>query len=86
MEHKIYSVYDSVVEAYLQPFCAQTKGHAVRMFSDTVNDPNSVFAKHPDDYVLFELGSWSDSDAKYTMHPAPVSLGVALEFKVGSNE
>lgn len=81
MEHKIYSIFDSAVSAYLQPFCAQTKGHAVRMFSDTVNDESSMFFKHPEDYTLFELGSWTDDDAKYTLHAAPISVGVAIEFK-----
>lgn len=81
MEHKIYSIFDSAVSAYLQPFCAQTKGHAIRLFTDSVNDESSMFNKHPDDYTLFELGSWTDDDAKYTLHAAPISVGVAIEFK-----
>jgi len=81
MEHKIYSIYDTAVGAYLQPFCAQAKGHAVRLFSDSVNDESSMFFKHPDDYTLFELGSWDDDNAKYTLHDTPISIGLAIEFK-----
>lgn len=58
---KIYSVFDAKTEAYMQPFFSPAKGHAIRMFSDTANDPNSMLAKHPGDFTLFELGSWDDS-------------------------
>jgi len=81
MIYKVFTVYDSAVEAYLQPFCAQTKGHAIRMFTDSVNDPNHQFNKYPDDYVLFELGSYSDETANFELYAAPVSVGVAIEFK-----
>lgn len=81
MEYKVYSVYDSAVEAYMQPFCAPTKGQAIRMFTDSVNDPSSELAKHADDYTLFELGSYEDSNGSYVLHIAPMSIGTALEFK-----
>ena len=51
------------------------------MFTDSVNDSSTMFSKHPEDYTLFELGSWCDEDAKYILHSAPVSVGVAIEFK-----
>lgn len=81
MDFKVYSIYDAAVSAYMQPFCAQSKGQAVRMFSDSVNDSSTMFFKHPDDYTLFELGSWNDESASYQLHAAPVSVGVAIEFK-----
>ena len=81
MEYKVYSIFDSKIEAFLQPFCAQTKGQAIRMFTDSVNDPQTMFSKHPEDYVLFELGSWFDDSGRYAVHTAPVSIGIAIEFK-----
>ena len=80
MKHKIFSVYDSKAEAYLQPFTMSTIGLAIRSFTDTVNDKNSVISKHPEDYILFELGEFSDLDAKFEMLSAPKSLGVATQF------
>ena len=80
MIHKVYSVYDSKVEAYLQPFFFPAKGAAIRAFSEIANDKSSSIGKNPEDFTLFELGSWDDSTAKIEMHSTPVSMGVALEF------
>lgn len=81
----IFSVYDSAAESYLQPFFMQTKGQAIRAFTDAVNDNNNVFCKYPDDYTLFELGSYDDSKGSFVMLSAPRSIGNALEFKKVSN-
>ena len=78
---KVFAVYDSKVEAYLSPFIMQTRGQALRAFTDTVNDPNTNFFKHPEDYTLFEIGDWDEQSGSYVMHPAKTSLGVAIEFK-----
>lgn len=80
---KIFTVYDSKVEAYKTPFFAQSKGAALRDWSDAVNDPQTMFHRHPEDYVLFELGEYDDQTGQFHQHPAPVSMGVAIEMKHG---
>lgn len=82
---KIFTVYDSKAEAYLQPFYMQSKGAAVRAFADSCNDPQSQFFKHPEDFTLFELGEYDDSTAKITSHQTLKSIGLALEFKNSDN-
>lgn len=81
MIYKIFSVYDSKVEAYLQPFFSPSNGAALRAFTDIVNDPNSQFSKHPEDYTLFVIGEYNDETAKISSLSALQSLGLALEFK-----
>lgn len=80
MLHKIFSVYDSCAESYLPPFFLPTKGQAVRAFSDCAKDPRHMFGKHPEHYVLFEIGHFDDSNALIELHRAPVSLGRAIEY------
>lgn len=82
----IYSVYDSKVGAYLQPFFMRSRGEASRAFTEAVADSNSPFCKHPDDFVLFELGTFDDSTGLFDMFSAPCSLGTALQFRVASND
>ena len=77
---KVYTIYYSGVEAYLQPFFMAANGAAIRGFSEIVNDPTHQFAKHPGDYTLFELGTYDDITAKFEMLPSPKSLGVGVEF------
>lgn len=76
----IFSIYDSKAEAYMQPFFMKTKGEAVRAFSDLVRDPQSMVSKHPEDYVLFEIGSFDDQKAEICVLDSPRSLGVAIEY------
>lgn len=80
---KVFSVYDSKVGAFLQPFIMKTKGEALRGWSDVVNDPNTQFHKHPEDYSLFEIAEWDEDSGKYENHLAPISLGLATEVKFG---
>lgn len=77
---QVFSIYDSKVEAYLQPFFAPTKGAAIRYFSDAIADPQHQFFKHCEDFTLFHLGSYDDSGGLFDCD-APVSVGNAVEFK-----
>ena len=81
MIYRVYTVYDSAAESYMQPFYLPSKGQAIRSFTDAVNDPSHAFSKYPDDYTLFELGSYDDSKAQFFLLSAPKSIGVAVEFK-----
>jgi len=78
---KIFSVYDSKVEAYIQPFYMNSTGAAMRAFEDTVNDPESALNKHPEDYTLFELGTFDDQTAQISLYESKKSLTTAIECR-----
>lgn len=80
MKLKVFSVYDSKVQAYMQPFYAVTVGAASRSFADACLDESSQMAKHPEDYTFFQVGEFDDSTGVFLEFPAPVSLGNALEY------
>lgn len=75
---KIFTVYDSKAEAYLQPFYAQATGAAVRMFESAAKDPEHHFHKHAGDYTLFELGSFDEQTGKLEQLPNHINLGNAI--------
>ena len=77
---KVFTVYDNKAEAYLQPFFMRTKGEAIRAFADSVNDPNHMFNRHPEDFTLFELGEFDSAKALFSCGLAPASLGTAIEW------
>jgi len=56
----IFAVFDKKAVSYLQPFYFTQKGQAIRSFEDAVNDPQTSFNKHPEDYSLFKLGEFDD--------------------------
>jgi len=80
MLQKIFAIYDSKAESFTNPVYLNSTGLAVRTFSDSVQDPESQFAKHPADYTLFELGTYDDNSAEFKLLPTPKSLFIAIEF------
>jgi len=81
MLHKIYTVRDSKTEAYLQPFFCLTRGQALRSFTEVCKDTNHNIGKYPEDFALFELGTYDDSTAVFNLHAQPENLGLAAEYK-----
>ena len=81
MIYKVFSLYDSAVEAYNTPMFLRTNGEAIRSLTAAVNDPESTICKWPEQYVLFELGTYDDSNARFEFLAAPKSLGAALQYK-----
>jgi len=59
----IVSVKDTAAQAFGRPVFVPTTAVAVRSFRDEVNrkDSNEDMAKHPDDFELYEIGSFDDS-------------------------
>lgn len=78
---KIFCVYDSKAETYGTPFFMENKGVALRGFQDVANDSSTQICKYPEDFTLFELGSFDPLTAKFVLSSTPTSLGVAIEFK-----
>lgn len=78
---KIYSIYDSKAEAYLQPLFANTNGVAIRIFSEAVSDENHAFNKYAADYTLFEIGTFDENSGNIEGLKTPKSHVNALTIK-----
>lgn len=81
MKLKMYSVYDSKVEAYMKPFYMRARGEAIRSFAQEVNRSDSDLGKYPADFTLFEIGTFDESTCKLDVFEAKISIGTALDFK-----
>lgn len=77
---KLFSVYDSQTESFIQPFYSLTTASAIRSFTQAANDADHQFKQFGADFTLFELGEFDQSTAKFTLLPTPKSLGLALQF------
>lgn len=80
MKLQVFTVFDSKASAYFPPFYEKTKGSAIRAFTDSVNTADHTFNKHPEDYTLFELGSYEDETASFHLHKSPIAIGKANEL------
>lgn len=77
---KMFTVRDVKLEAYMQPFFMQSKGVAIRAFTETANDKNSAIGKNPDDFTLFELGTFNQSQGIFEIHITPIPVVCANEL------
>ncbi len=83
MNQAICTIYDSKAEAYHTPLFFQSKGQAVRSFSDAVNEPTqkSEIARHPEDFTLFIIGTFDERNGKLIAFPQPVSLALGQNLQ-----
>lgn len=76
MKWFIFAVRDRMTVSFMTPFFVRHKGEAERQFKDAINDPKTAIARHPEDYDLFELGSFDDGAGLFEVRvPEQVSVG-----------
>lgn len=75
MIYKVFSVYDTKAEAFLRPFVVQTLGVVKRSFGEAMQDPRHEFAKYPNDYLCWEVGTFDDETGE-VMPIQPVNHGL----------
>lgn len=82
MKLQIFSVYDHKSQAYGTPFFKLTVQAAIRDFGDASQDTTTSINRHPEDYQLFHIGEYDDSDAIIKSFIPPNLLSTATEFKI----
>lgn len=80
MPHIIVAVRDRQLNAFMRPFTAQTRGQAIRAFRDEVNRHESELNAHPEDYELYELGTFDEATGKITGHDSQPQLALATNL------
>lgn len=66
MKYAMFTIHDSKAQAYITPWFLPEVGQAVRAFGDCVNSDTHQFGLHPEDYTLFEIGEYDDSNGECT--------------------
>ena len=79
---KAYAVLDVKVSAFLLPMFFPTTPSALRGFGAAAVDPSHDFSKFPEDYILYEIGSWDSELGMLSALAVPTPLAKALDFKV----
>ena len=78
---KVFSIYDSCVEAYNQPFFMLTKAEAIRAFTNMAADPTTNISKNPSDFHLYFLGTYDNSTGYVNQDEHIKDLGSADQYK-----
>lgn len=86
MRFVVVSVYDVAAGAFGRPaFCAAI-GVALRSFQDEVNRnaPDNEVFRHPEDFILYHLGSYDDSNGRFDQLDIPKELGRGAALRMSS--
>lgn len=79
MNSGLYSVRDSATGVYQNIFQSPTNEAAMRDFGDLARDETTSVNKHPDDYILYRVGSWDDDTGTITREE-PIKLAHARDY------
>lgn len=80
MKLRIFAIRDTKAEAYLPPFFERTNETAIRAVQKaTTEDPN--FQTYAEDYSLWELGTFNDSNGIIDARKAPVHLANLVDIR-----
>lgn len=78
MKLHMFAIRDIATTQFGNPMFLMTKGQAIRGFTDEVNrkDENNMLNKHPEDYELYELGTFETEAGTFeTSSPKQVITG-----------
>jgi len=78
-QSNLYTIHDSKAEFYRPPFVARSKGEAIRMFAQGANDKETQLAQHPEDFTLYQIGTFDDITGQIH-HEPHISLGKAIDY------
>lgn len=81
MKTHVFSVLDSKVGTFAQPWFSPTVASGLRAFTEAAQDGNSMLAKHPGDFTLYLLGTFDDETGIFQADK-PSALGTAASMIV----
>lgn len=81
-----YAVFDVKAGAFLAPFFMPHDGQAIRTFSDAVQNPQTGFSKHPEDYSLHRLSTFDDASGEFVAHKEGSKEGPTRKFLANAIE
>lgn len=76
----VFAVRDRQLDAFMRPFTAESVGTARRAFQDDANDKDSPVNKHPEDYELYQIGTYDANAGALQPSQKPVLIAIASEL------
>jgi len=82
---RLFAIRDNKVGTYNNPFCASHLAQVTRDLTEVANDPKSMLCKHPQDFELYELGTFDSNTGAIDTEIKPRFLHNISEFKTPNN-
>lgn len=83
MKQHVMAVYDGKAGLYGQPMFTNSIGATERSFESEINRPSSLdrpnmLYEHPEDFVLYHVGTWDDNTGQFESLVPPVQIATGL--------
>lgn len=78
----VCAVRDRAVDSFGTPIFVVAVGQAVRSFADEINNRDSSFAKHPDDFDLYQLGMFDQDEGTLVPIGSPKLVAVGKDLVI----
>ena len=82
MKLHTYTIKDTKVGIYHKPFFTHDDENAVREATMIVNDDSTSVATNSQDYALYRIGIYDDSDGTFSLYDAPEHMVNLEDLKV----
>lgn len=78
MKKVILAIRDQKINGFMDPVFGPTIGAMIRGLQDAVNvevtSQSPDIVKHPEDFEVFQLGSWDDTTGQFVILESPESV------------
>jgi hypothetical protein len=74
----MYAIFDRCSGVYDRPFPSRADAEALRSFSQIANDSSHPIGQSPEDFTLFNIGTYDDNDGDLS-GSAPVKVANGAE-------
>lgn len=78
---KIFCFKDDKSVTYGVPITAQTRGMFIRDVQDELHKGQAIWAKHPQDFAIYELGEYDPHTGSIELYDQKNCLGLVQDFK-----
>lgn len=79
---KSYSVYCAAAKAFMTPFFVAHEEQAIRAMECEVMNPKSNISLYPEDYALYEIGTFNDATGELSELSTIKKVATAFRIKV----
>ena len=76
----VFLIYDAKSESWSKPIFSRNRATCQREMRDVLTQGNTQYSMHPEDYTLFEVGTWSEFESSIKYYQAPEALGLLLQY------
>lgn len=76
----VFSIYDAKSEGWSKPIYSRNPATCQRELRDVLSKAETPYSAHPEDYTLFELGTWSEFEPNIKYLETPLSHGLLIRY------